>query len=312
MSRKTGKPEQEDEAEESVGWHVGGLVFFGGLSVYINAWHAIHSGKAHAAGAAAALPYSSAMGVLFGIVPPLIAAYLSHDVAKAKRTGGWAYVVWAVCAMGMLLSINAQAQTARPYVGEGICYAFPVMIDLATFYSLSRLMAAAKARARRVKREADERAQARAEEVAERRARIEAERTQAQAQADEERARIEKEERAQARQERAQTREARRAQAEEERAQARPEGGAKEGARTGPGIKQPEWEARIRDALDVDPGLTLTPASVGAALDVDRQIRSSGVFKRAVAAVRAEQPTNGTERRLQENPAPLLRAVGSD
>jgi hypothetical protein len=285
------------EQPEGVGWHVGGLLFFGGLSIFLNVWHATHASEATTAAGKAAQG-SLLLGLIVGVVPPAIAGYMSHDVAKGRDIGKWALAVWITCALGMALSINAQAQVVRPYAGGGpVCWAFPVMIDLATFYSLSRLVASARTKAERAARTAAERAQARAQEAADRRARVEAERAQAQARADEaraqadeaQRAQAEAEARAQVQRERAQAREARRAQAEAERAQGGPEDDAKAGPSAGPGISQAEWQARIWTAIATDPGLVLSPSSVGVALEVDRQVRASGVFKRAVAAVRGER-----------------------
>jgi hypothetical protein len=192
----------EPEEPEGAGWHAAGLVFFGSLGIFLNAWHAMH---AHGD--------SRVIGLIVGIVPPAIAAYMSHDVAKGRDVGKAAVLVYAVCALGMALSINAQAQTVEPYTGKYVCLAFPIMIDLATFYSLNRVTAATKAKAERRARAERERAQARAKEVAERRARAAAERAQARAEADAQRAQAE---RIQAEAEA----EARRVQAEAQRAQA--------------------------------------------------------------------------------------------
>lgn len=126
---------EETEKREDVGWHVGGLVFFGGLSIGVNIWHAVHSAHGNS------LP----IALVVGVVPPAIAAYMSHDMAKGRDVGKWKVVIWLVFAIAMGLSINAQARTVEPYVGGYLSWLFPVMIDLATFYSLSRLTAAAKA-----------------------------------------------------------------------------------------------------------------------------------------------------------------------
>lgn len=286
---------KDDTAEqpEGVGWHVGGLLFFGGLNLYLNGWHALHAGGG-----------SLVIGLIVGVVPPAVAAYMSHDVAKGKDVGLWAGAVWLACALGMALSINAQAAVVRPYAGDYVCWAFPLMIDVATFYSLSRLVAASKAKAQARQQRAEQAAQARAQALAERKAQADARQAQAlaeaqarEAQAEAERARAQAqadaEGRAQAEAERAQAREAERAQAEQKRAQARVSKRAQAdttaGPRTGPGVGQAEWQDRIRAALDADPGLEIRPSTVGAALDVDPQIRASGAFKRAVAAVRAER-----------------------
>jgi hypothetical protein len=126
---------EETAKREDVGWHVGGLVFFGGLSIGVNIWHAVHSAHGNS------LP----IALVVGVVPPAIAAFMSHDMAKGRKVGKWTAVICAVFAIAMGLSINAQARTVEPYVGGYLSWLFPVMIDLATFYSLSRLTVAAKA-----------------------------------------------------------------------------------------------------------------------------------------------------------------------
>lgn len=78
------------------------------------------------------------------------------------------------------------------------------------------------------------------------------------------------------------------------RPQARPKPRPKTAAKGS--VTQAEWESRIRQALDDDPDLTLFPASVANSLGVEAPIRSSGVFKRAVAAVRED--TGGADKRL--------------
>lgn len=62
-------------------------------------------------------------------------------------------------------------------------------------------------------------------------------------------------------------------------------------------VTQVEWEAMIRQAIADHPGIDLNPSPLAAVLGLDTKTRSSGNFKRAVAAVRVgsapeDEPTS--------------------
>lgn len=125
-----------DKAEKQ-GGHAGAwanLIVCGGISWAVSLWHATHPEKG--------THPNTALALLIATAPIVTSAFGSHNIAK--RGGGWARMVMTILvfAMGMALSIRAQAQSVGPFVGgTELGVVFALMLDFSTFLALSSLMA---------------------------------------------------------------------------------------------------------------------------------------------------------------------------
>jgi hypothetical protein len=110
------------------------LVICGGLSWGVNLWHATHTtGTSAHVGAGLAL--------LCATGPVVSAGFASHNMA---RSGGGSFkkaMTYLVFAMGMALSITAQAEAVQGVFGNiGFGVTFALMLDLSAFMSLHSIM----------------------------------------------------------------------------------------------------------------------------------------------------------------------------
>lgn len=109
------------------------LVICGGLSWGVNVWHALHiSGDAH---------WTWILAVMFGTAPVVVAAIQSHQISRGNVGTVKMVITYLVFAMGMALSITAQAAAVAPFAPVyHLNWVFPIMLDVATFLSLHSLM----------------------------------------------------------------------------------------------------------------------------------------------------------------------------
>lgn len=109
------------------------LVICGGLSWGVNIWHAVNiSGGAN---------WRWILAVMFGTAPVVVAAIQSHQISRGGVGTIKTVITYAVFAMGMALSITAQAAAVAPFAPRyNLNWVFPIMLDVATFLSLHSLM----------------------------------------------------------------------------------------------------------------------------------------------------------------------------
>src|SRR6185312_13257200 len=112
------------------------LVICGGLSWGVNFWHATHATSGNA-------KVGVALALLCATGPVFSAGFASHNMS---RSGGGTFkklLTYLVFAMGMALSITAQAEAVAGVFGNiylGVTFA--LMLDLSAFMSLHSIMSA--------------------------------------------------------------------------------------------------------------------------------------------------------------------------
>lgn len=107
------------------------LIVCGGISWAVSLWHATHAMKGGGA----------ILAVLIATAPVVTAAFASHHVVKKGAKLGKRIMTCIVFAMGMALSIKAQAQSVGPFVGGiELGVVFALMLDVSTFLALSSIM----------------------------------------------------------------------------------------------------------------------------------------------------------------------------
>jgi hypothetical protein len=117
------------------------LVICGGLSWGVNFWHATHatSGGAH---------IGTALALLCATGPVFSAGFASHNMSRSGGGSFKKFLTYVVFAMGMALSITAQAEAVTAVFGNiylGVTFA--LMLDLSAFMSLHSIMSAPPAEA---------------------------------------------------------------------------------------------------------------------------------------------------------------------
>jgi hypothetical protein len=106
------------------------LIVCGGISWAVSLWHAMHSTHG-----------TDVLAILVATAPVVTAAFASHHVVK--RGAGWPRRIMTclVFAMGMSMSIKAQAVSVAPVVGGlGFGVVFALMLDVSAFLALGSIM----------------------------------------------------------------------------------------------------------------------------------------------------------------------------
>jgi hypothetical protein len=117
------------------------LVICGGLSWGVNLWHATHTTSGSA-------KVGVALALLCATGPVVSAGFASHNMAKSGGGNFKKVLTYIVFAMGMALSITAQAEAVQGVFGNiGFGVTFALMLDLSAFMSLHSIMTAPSARA---------------------------------------------------------------------------------------------------------------------------------------------------------------------
>jgi len=113
------------------------LVICGGLSWGVNLWHALNATSGNA-------KVAPALALLCATGPVVSAAFASHNVAHGGGKWFKQTLTYLVFAMGMALSITAQAEAVQGVFGNiGFGVTFALMLDLSAFMSLHSIMSAA-------------------------------------------------------------------------------------------------------------------------------------------------------------------------
>src|SRR5690606_32881089 len=76
---------------------------------------------------------------LVGIAPVVAAALLAELLANSAVAGWLKTGVGVVFVGAMTLSVDAQAETVKPIVGEDLAVIFPLVLDLSTIVALLAL-----------------------------------------------------------------------------------------------------------------------------------------------------------------------------
>lgn len=117
------------------------LVICGGLSWGVNLWHATHTTSASA-------HVGAGLALLCATGPVVSAGFASHNMAKSGGKWFKKAMTYLVFAMGMALSITAQAEAVQGVFGNiGFGVTFALMLDLSAFMSLHSIMTAPSAEA---------------------------------------------------------------------------------------------------------------------------------------------------------------------
>jgi hypothetical protein len=131
-------------AERKTGRQLGpwaNLVICGGLSWGVNFWHATHATSAGA-------HVGTALALLCATGPVFSAGFASHNMSRSGGGNFKKLMTYIVFAMGMALSITAQAEAVSSVFGNiylGVTFA--LMLDLSAFMSLHSIMSAPAAKA---------------------------------------------------------------------------------------------------------------------------------------------------------------------
>lgn len=115
------------------------LIVCGGISWGVNVWHAWNTPAGHTSNIAGA-HVSPTLALLYGTAPVVVGAFQSHNIAHAGGGKFKKALTFLVFALGMALSIYAQAAAVAPIAGEVLKWVFPIMLDLSAFMALHSIM----------------------------------------------------------------------------------------------------------------------------------------------------------------------------
>jgi hypothetical protein len=120
------------------------LIVCGGISWGVNVWHAWNTPAGHTSNIVGA-HVSPTLALLYGTAPVVVGAFQSHNIAHAGGGKFKKALTFLVFALGMALSIYAQAAAVAPIAGEVLKWVFPIMLDLSAFMALHSIMTPAAA-----------------------------------------------------------------------------------------------------------------------------------------------------------------------
>lgn len=127
----TAEKAEKEAAGHGAAW--ANLVACGGISLAVSLWHATHPEKD--------VHPNTFLAVLAAIAPVVTAAFASHNAAKKGAGQRKRVMTCIVFAMGMSLSVKAQAQSIGPIVGgTWLGVIFALMLDVSTFLALDSIM----------------------------------------------------------------------------------------------------------------------------------------------------------------------------